>query len=53
MSMRTEPETRPEMLQVRDDTGEDFGSSGLIHLAACCGDAGAAALAVVVIEWLI
>ena len=49
--MSTQTETRPEKSQAKT-AGEGLGGFGLIHLAACCGAAGAAVLAVILIEWL-
>ena len=49
--MSTQTETRPDKAQAQTD-GEGLGGFGLIHLAACCGAAGAAVLAVILIEWL-
>jgi len=50
--MSTQTETRPEMAQAQGSAAEGLGSVGLIHVVACCGAAGAAVLAVILIEWL-
>ena len=50
--MSTQTETRPVTGQSHERRGEGLGGFGLIHLAACCGAAGAAVLAVILIEWL-
>jgi hypothetical protein len=50
--MSTQPETRPDTAQAQGSAGEGLGTFGLIHLVACCGAAGAAVLAVILIQWL-
>lgn len=52
MSTRAEIEITPESAQAEERPGEGDGSFGLVHLAACCGAAGAAVLAVILIEWV-
>jgi hypothetical protein len=52
MSTHTETETRPQPAQVEERRGEGLVSLGLIHLVACCAGAGAAVLAVILVEWL-
>jgi hypothetical protein len=49
--MSTQTETRPDTAQAQG-AGDGLEGFGLIHLVACCGAAGAAVLAVILIEWL-
>ena len=50
--MSTQTETRSDTPQAQGSAGEGVGTFGLIHLDACCGAAGAAVLAVILVEWL-